>query len=210
MATDLPIRCRCGALRGVASGLTPRSVTRLVCHCTDCQAFAHYLDQADLVLDRHGGTEICQVSPRTIRFDAGADRLACVRLTDKGPYRWYATCCRSPVGNSLPGLGVVGLIRPTVEAGGARLGPIRARIFGRDAVGDAESLDAADRIPPRLMLRVLRKLLLRRLRGDHRHSPFHDPRTGRAIVPPDGLSRSKRQALDRQRAAWRAGGHRFD
>jgi len=172
--------------------------------------FSHYLDQADLILDAHGGTEICQVSPRAIRFDAGTDRLACVRLTEKGPYRWYATCCRSPVGNSLPGLGVVGLIHPTVEASESRLGPIRARIFGRDAVGDAGSLDASDRIPPRLLLRVLRKLLLRRLRGDHRHSPFHDPRTGRAIARPDDLSPSTRQALDRQRAAWTPDGRRFN
>ncbi|MEN1728593.1 MAG: DUF6151 family protein, partial [Pseudomonadota bacterium] len=125
MSVDLPIRCRCGEFKGVALGLKSRTVTRVVCHCSDCQAFAHYLEQADRVLDEHGGTDICQVSPRGVEFERGSDQLACVRLGAKGPYRWYAACCGSPVGNTVPGLAFVGLIKPTVDPDSVGLSAVR-------------------------------------------------------------------------------------
>lgn len=197
MTFDLSIQCECGALRGVATGLTPRTVTRVVCHCRDCQAFAHYLGQAERVLDAHGGTEICQVSPRTVRFESGNDQLACVRLTEKGPYRWFTKCCRSAVANTAPGVPVVGLVWPAVEPGDADFGEVRGRIFGRDAVGDSKTLQASDGLPLPLLLGVIRKLLLRRIRGDHRHSPFEDE------AEPIMLGDTDREALESQRLAWR-------
>jgi len=205
MSVDLPIRCDCGGVRGVASGQSSRTVNRVICHCSDCQAFAHYLDQADRVLDEHGGTDICQVSPRTVRFETGADQLACVRLTAKGPYRWFAACCRSPLANTVPGLPFAGLIRPTVQPDGAGLTTIHGRIFGCDAVGDPATLEASRRIPLPLLGRVMRKLALRRLRGDHRHSPFHDHASGRATVKPTLLSPDQREALEARRLAWPPG-----
>ena len=146
------------------------------------------------MLDPHGGTEICQVSPRTVRFTRGAERLACVRLTPKGPYRWFTDCCRTPVANSIPGLSIVGLIHPAV-APDERLGEIRFRIFGKYAVGDRDTLDAADRVPPMAMVRILRKLALRALRGDHKNSPFHDHTTGQAAAKPTVLTEAERAQL---------------
>lgn len=198
MKVDLPVQCECGAFRGVASGLTPRNVTRVVCHCSDCQAFAHYLDRPERVLDGHGGTEICQVSPSRVRFEVGADRLACVRVTAKGPYRWYTTCCRSPVANTMPGVPVAGLVCPTVEPNDAELGSIKARIFGRDATGDSTTLDAADGVPLPMFLPLIGKLLFRRIRGDHRQSPFHDEKAGRAAAPTT-LTDEERRAIDARR-----------
>lgn len=203
METDLPIRCECGSLRGVASGLSDRTVSRIICHCSDCQAFAHWLEQADRMLDAHGGTDICQVSPRTVRFESGADHLACLRLTAKGPYRWFANCCQSAVANTVPGLPIVGLIKPTVAPDQAGLSTIRGRIFGCDAVGDAGTLQASRKIPFPLLARVLRKLALRRLRGDHRHSPFHDHASGRAAAKPLVLSKEERATLESTRLASR-------
>jgi hypothetical protein len=182
--------------------LKPRTVNRVICHCSDCQAFAHWLDQADRVLDAHGGTDICQVSPRTIHIDNGADQLACVRLTAKGPYRWFAKCCRSPIANTVPGLPFAGLVRPSVEPDAVGLEVIHGRIFGCDAIGDPETLDADRKIPPPLLFRVIRKLVLRRLRGDHRHSPFHDQATGRAAAEPHRLDPAEREALESRRLAW--------
>jgi hypothetical protein len=202
MTIDLPIRCECGSVSGRAFGLLPRTVNRVICHCSDCQDFAHWLDQADRVLDAHGGSDICQVSPRTIRFESGADRLACIRLTSKGPYRWYASCCRSPIANTVPGLPFAGLVRPTVQPDEVGLTSIHGRIFGCDAIGDPATLQASDRIPLRLLGRVARKLLLRRLRGDHRHSPFHDHATGQALARPDLLSSDERAMLQTKRLAW--------
>lgn len=195
MSVDLPIRCECGTVRGVAAGLAARSVTRVICHCRDCQAFARYLGQAERVLDEHGGTDICQVSPRTIRFESGSERLACVRLTAKGPYRWYADCCRSPIANTAPGVPVAGLVRPTVDPDRVGLDRIHGRIFGRDAIGDTAALEASRMIPLSMIGRVLRKLVLRRLRGDHRHSPFDDVASGNPIAEPKQLTEQERNKI---------------
>jgi hypothetical protein len=38
MSLDLPLRCRCGRMRGVANNVSPSSGFRFVCYCKDCQA----------------------------------------------------------------------------------------------------------------------------------------------------------------------------
>ena len=77
MALDLPLRCRCGRLRGVASGLSPASGFRFICYCKDCQAFAHFLERADL-LDPAGGTDIFHMPPGRVTLTAGTDSLRCL------------------------------------------------------------------------------------------------------------------------------------
>lgn len=57
---DLPLRCRCGHVRGVATKISPLAGFRFFCYCKDCQAFARFLDRAD-VLDATGGTDIFQM-----------------------------------------------------------------------------------------------------------------------------------------------------
>src|SRR5262249_49832287 len=59
---DLPLRCRCGRVRGVASDVSSSSGFRFVCYCEDCQAFARFLERPD-VLDPAGGTDIFQSFP---------------------------------------------------------------------------------------------------------------------------------------------------
>src|SRR5688572_12534539 len=101
MAADLPVRCSCGTLRAVVRGASGGRGNHVVCYCDDCQSFAHFLERADDTLDAHGGTEIYQMSPARLEIIDGADRLACVRLAPKGLLRWYAACCRTPIGNTL-------------------------------------------------------------------------------------------------------------
>ena len=59
---DIPLCCRCGHVRGIVSEFLPARAFRLVCYCKDCQAFARFLDRAD-VLDAAGGTDIVQMPP---------------------------------------------------------------------------------------------------------------------------------------------------
>jgi Family of unknown function (DUF6151) len=49
-------------VRGVASDISPSGGLRFVCYCGDCQAFARFLDRAD-VLDAAGGTDIFHMPP---------------------------------------------------------------------------------------------------------------------------------------------------
>ena len=79
---DMPMRCRCGHMRGVASAVSPSAGFRFVCYCKDCQAFARFLERPD-ILDAGGGTDIFQLPPSQVTFIAGLDALRCVRVSDK-------------------------------------------------------------------------------------------------------------------------------
>ena len=196
MPADLPVRCACGAVRGIARGISGARGNRVVCYCDDCQSFAHFLGGADRILDAHGGTDIFQMSSARLEITEGVDRLACMRLRPRGLLRWYAGCCRTPIGNTLASRQApfVGLIHSCIDhqaAGRSRdevLGPVQVRIQARFAKGDREGLDAHPRAPAWLFLRILSILLVARLRADHARSPFFDAVTGDPIAPPYVLS----------------------
>ena len=71
--TDLCIRCECGAVTGVARGVSPATVNRVVCHCRGCTAYAHVLGRASEILDARGGTEVFQMSPRQLSITTGIE-----------------------------------------------------------------------------------------------------------------------------------------
>src|SRR6201988_2315539 len=96
MAKQMELRCRCGEVVGRVDNASPQKVNRVVCYCDDCQAFAHQLGRADL-LNAQGGSDIIQVAPASLTFIKGQNRIAGVRLTPKGLFRWYTTCCNTPV-----------------------------------------------------------------------------------------------------------------
>jgi hypothetical protein len=52
---DVPLRCRCGRMRGVANEVASNAGFRFICYCQDCQTFARFLERPD-VLDAAGGT----------------------------------------------------------------------------------------------------------------------------------------------------------
>ena len=110
MPLDLPLRCRCGRMRGVASHVSPSTGFRFICYCKDCQAFARFLDRAD-VLDPAGGTNIFQMPPGRVKLTAGTDSLRCLCLSNK-VLRWYTDCCRTPIANTAAGprFPVIGMV----------------------------------------------------------------------------------------------------
>lgn len=207
--TDLPIRCKCGTFRGVLHRASSRSGNRGVCYCDDCQSFAHFLGRPEEILDAHGGTEVFQTSPALLEIAAGADRLACVRLTPKGLARWYASCCRTPIGNTLStgSWPFVGLIRTCLPVDDSTLdsalGPIRQRCMGRFAKGDTSGLDVHDRVPLSLIARIARMLVAWKLRGDRKHSPFFDAASGAPASVPKVLSEEELRRLERARDGFR-------
>jgi hypothetical protein len=198
--SDLPLRCRCGRLRGIASEVSPSAGFRFVCYCKDCQAFAHSLGRAD-VLDAAGGTDIFQMPPARIKLTAGADALRCLRLSNN-VLRWYTQCCRTPVANSAAAarFPVAGVIRSFMddEAVGRSadevLGPPLCRIFERSAVAPLPSNTPA---PPsaRLFLRRARLLIGWWLHGLARPNPFFDQVTNAPRAAPRLLTPNERAAL---------------
>jgi hypothetical protein len=202
---ELAIRCSCGTLRGVAREISPTAGNHAVCYCDDCQAFAHFLGRPHELLDAQGGTEVFQMSAARLSIEAGAARLACMRLSPRGMCRWYASCCNTPVGNTLPKptipfVGLIGacLVRPADDPALAHaLGPIRARAFGKFAQGGAAAIPAGGSLVA-VVARFLWLALKWRLRGDQRRSAFFVPGSTELIAQPRVLTLAEREELRRR------------
>ena len=199
--SDVELSCRCGELKGIARQVSGNSGNRCVCYCEDCQAFARYLEQAD-IMDAHGGTEVFQMSAGQIEFTDGEEQLACLKLSPNGLHRWYAKCCKTPVANTLASktLPFAGMIHsifklPDDSSREAVFGPVLSSVHGRFAYGDTEALGLHPKAPPGLVLRFLRKAFIWRLQGAASKSPFHQQ------GPTDGftvLTLDQRKALARR------------
>jgi hypothetical protein len=197
--SDVPLRCRCGRVRGVAREVSPSAGFRFVCYCTDCQTFARILGRPD-VLDPAGGTDIFQMAPARVKVAAGADALACLRLSNRGVLRWYAECCRTPIANTAEGprFPLVAVIHSFMDHEGRPrdevLGPRLCRIFEGSAAGP---LPPNPPPPPSLGPFVRRGAMVLRwwARGLARPTPFFDPRSGAPLSEPRVVTPNERAAL---------------
>ncbi len=194
----IPLSCRCGRLRGVANEVAPTSGFRFVCYCRDCQAFARFLQQPD-VLDMAGGTDIFHMPAGRVRLTAGTDAIRSLQFSSR-VFRWYADCCRTPIANTAgAGFPVVGLIHSFMSHdadGGTRdqaLGAPLCRIFDQSAVGPLPP----NAPPPRSLGLVavrLPTLLGWWLRGLGRPNPFFDDNG--PLAAPRVFTPAERAALD--------------
>jgi len=196
--TDLsfPLRCACGRLEGHVAA-THRA-GRAICYCRDCQAFARFLGPPEATLDALGGTDIIATAPRFVQFTAGTEQLQCMSLGPRGLLRWYAGCCRTPIGNipRNPKLSYVGLVHNCLAgspaAKDAAFGPARLVVNPQSASGRV----APTPLPMLLaMLKILRNVGGSRLSGTYRQNPFFIAGTDEPIVPPQVLTAAQRQAL---------------
>jgi hypothetical protein len=191
-----PLQCRCGTLKGYVTH--PERVNRVVCYCRDCQAFAHFLGRANDILDAKGGSDVIQTIPANVTFTAGAESLACMRLTHKGLLRWYAKCCNTPIGNTVANyqLSFVGLVHSCLEGAGqsldASFGPVRMLSFTNRAKGSVNA--------PRFglivgIVRFAGMVIRARINGSYKRTPFFVASTGAPIVAPQVLSPGERERL---------------
>jgi hypothetical protein len=197
MAKEIELRCRCGEVAAMVTNASPQKVNRVICYCDDCQAFLHRLGRADL-LNAQGGTDIVQVAPASLTFTRGQNRIAGVRLTPKGLFRWHTTCCNTPVGNTLgPAIPFVGLVAQAFDGGAPRVqgvfGAPLGAILGKYAIGQAPA--GSTGINLTLLLRAITKVLGWRLRGRAWPNPFFHLKTRDAIYPLTVLSQDERDAL---------------
>jgi hypothetical protein len=195
---DLPLRCRCGRVRGVAIEVAPNTGFRFICYCGDCQAFARFLGRLD-VLDPVGGTDIFQMPTGRLKLTAGTDAVRCLKLSRK-VFRWYADCCQTPIGNTAgPRFPVVGVIHSFMDHdadGRSRdeaLGAPVCRIFERSALGPLPP-DAPPPLSLTLFPRRVSALLGWWWRGLGRPNPFFDDHTNAPLSEPRILSPGERAA----------------
>ena len=207
--TDIPLQCGCGKIKGIAHNISPRTGTRVVCYCDDCQAFARFLDGETTVLDDCGGTDIFQIAPAQIKITAGAEHLGSMRLSPKGLIRWYSQCCKTPIGNTVSGaIPFVGLVHSFMHDGcdseqerlchrNDTLGPVKFYIHGKFAKKPPLSNNADHAmgnqpiqqqtihsgVPRHMLISAIPKLLLAKVRGQGQPSPFFDT-AGTPVSPP--------------------------
>jgi hypothetical protein len=205
MPDQLPLRCYCGHVRGVANEVAPKSGFRFVCYCRDCQAFARFLNRPD-VLDSAGGTDIFHMPAGRVKLTAGTDAVRCLHFSAK-VFRWYTACCQTPIGNTAgPRFPVVGLIHSFMSHdtdGRSRdemLGAPICRIFGRSAVRPLPP-----NAPPPLSLRLIAlrvpMIIGWWLRGLGRPHPFFDQQTNSPLSEPRVFAPRERAALGKSQPA---------
>lgn len=188
-----PVRCKCGSVSGQIEG--SGASVRVVCYCVDCRAFARYLGRNAEVLDAQGGTEIVQVAQSRLRFSRGMEHLAAMRLSEKGMVRWYAACCKTPIGNTManPGISFVGMIHASLdrEQLDRDFGTAVAHVNTGSALGERT-------VKPRglfsVMIRFVSIVVAARLSGRWRESPFFN-HSGSPIVRPVVLTPSELATL---------------
>lgn len=184
--TTLSLKCQCGEVKGSATDITHASGNRVVCCCSDCQAFTVYLGRDADTLDKFGGTDIFQMSQAQLTIEQGQDKLQCMRLSKKGTLRWYTRCCNTPVGNTInAGMPFVGVIHTFINEPDrdSVLGPVRAYVQTQHAKGTPDYPRQSKKFPPGITARIIRKMMLWKLQGKHRPSVFFDD-DGKPVVRP--------------------------
>ena len=184
--TDVKLQCNCGAVKGVATGVSPSAGTRIVCHCRDCQQFAHYLDNGPNILDEFGGTDIYQIPIAYVKISNGVEHVRCVRLKPKGLFRWYTECCKTPLGNTMSAKSpFIGIIHNFMDDEGRRdenIGPIRGYTFATESAPEDRRQSSLIKI----IARVMYKMAIWKVRGLNKPSAFFDS-SGSPIVKPTVL-----------------------
>ena len=192
---DVDVKCKCGQVTGTAHHLTPANGNHLVCLCCDCQAFAKFLGREDDLLDASGGTEIFQIAPAHLEIRQGKDQIRCMRLTQNGLLRWYADCCKTPVGNTMatPKMPFVGIemsffdLKKDDPKFDQVFGPVLEKCFAKYARGPKPQ-DAQDKASLRAILAMIKFLVKNFLSGKHKPSPFFNE-AGQPIVEPIVVSK---------------------
>jgi hypothetical protein len=199
MSQTVELRCRCGQVEGTVSNASPRTSSRVICYCDDCQAFLHHLGRSEL-LDAHGGTDIIQVAPARLVYRRGADQIRGIRLSPKGMYRWYASCCKTPLGNTMsPAIPFVGIVAQAFQHKEQRpddiFGEPIGRVLGKFAIGTPPPGSTSLNLG--LLWRALRAVLGWRLSGKTWPHPFFIRETRAPAYPVTILSSAEREALRR-------------
>lgn len=190
------VRCQCGKLQGELD--TSAVAARAKCYCRDCRAFARFLGNEVEILDGAGGTEVAAALPSGLRFTQGAEHLACMSLSPKGLYRWYAACCRTPIGNTPrdPRVSYVGLVRACLAATPAELD---AQLGSGYIHANTES--AYRRIPKTpggmlvALVKIGSKVLAARFGGGYRNNPFFEAGSAVPVRQPTVISKEERARL---------------
>ena len=202
MAThDLTLKCKCSKVRGHLKKISPSHGNHIKCMCIDCQTFAHYLGANDRVLDKNGGTEIFQTSPSNIEFLEGREHVKCLRLSPKGTTRWFASCCNTPIANTISlKKDFAGVILDCVDFEESKItkdqamGPIKYHLMAKYCLGEPPK-DSYQEFPKHLVFKMMFKILYGSLTKAYLPNPFFNEQDGSPIPSPLIVDKNKRKEI---------------
>ena len=201
MKNYFTVSCQCGSFKAQADVASSKGLSHIVCYCEDCQAYIRHLEKSAQVLDDHGGTDIIQMSPACLHIKNGQQNLGIVRLTDRGIFRWYATCCNTPLYNTPPSANMpfLGLLKHAVTDSATAVrqlaGPVSVGVCAGAQYPFNADWPVKKGFGLAVMFGALRNIVRWRTAGDHKKSELFDLTTGHAIVKPQVLTTEQRAAL---------------
>lgn len=192
----MALRCRCGKLQGELD--TQGVSARAACYCKACQQYARFLHDEPDFLDEAGGTDIAASLPSALRFTGGLEHLACMSLSEKGIYRWYAACCRTPIGNTPrdPKVAYVGVVRAALADSDAvvdqALGPCDVMLNTESARHPVASTPVKTAWS---IAKIIKMIVSARVFKGYLNNPLFDQSRGAPVRQPQVLSLEERRAL---------------
>lgn len=182
--------CRCGALKGHVTADGLKTGSHVECYCPDCRAGELYFNQPD---PAPGPVDIFQLSPDSVVIDRGAEKLAAIRLSPKGMFRWYANCCDTPLCTTLKSAKTpfAGMNTARFDDPG-RLGAVVSKGFVPAPDGSRKHESAYRAAWP-----LIKRMAIARLSGRWKVTPFFDADTGAPVATPRVIDKSERAALYR-------------
>lgn len=177
--------------------LGPASGDHIVCHCNDCQNFARYLGADDRILQAHGGTDLYQSRCAKMSLTDGAEKLACLHLTDKPTLRWYASCCRTPMFNTYANGRVPYVTTLLTNCDPKQVETVLGPAIGHLSLPNMiDGMQGAPRMSfGKLMRRFFGRMIKDIVSGDRRRSTLFDPKTLEPISAPYRLTDAQRRSL---------------
>jgi len=172
----MKFNCQCEKVSGEIDEPEELRGIRFICMCKDCQKFARFLGNEQNILDKNGGSEVVPVFPKLFRITNGHELVKGIKLyKDTETFRWYTSCCRSPLANSLSSeKGYIGLFTQRLSAEDREsLGPIYVRANGESGIPPLPK-GTSKRFPPKFLFVVIRAIIRIRLKGWQRPNPFFD------------------------------------
>lgn len=198
MVSPIPLRCQCGLITGQMTTLSSNGWNRFVCLCDDCQAYALWLGREQTILEEDGGTEIVPVTPDNLKILTGSENIRRMKFSEKGLDRWYAGCCKTPIGNT-PNAGVpyVGVVHNFIYVEGSAkadlLGPVRGRIQGKFGKPPLKA-GTSNKAPLSVIFAMIKFMIPAYLRGRKRPHPFYSD-AGEPVAPAEILDLRLRDQL---------------
>ena len=167
---DVTFRCSCGSVQGTLRGVSTSTGSHIACFCADCRAAEVFAGQPDPAPEP---VTYFQTTPDRVRFDAGFDKLAVFSFGPKNLLRWQASCCGSPLFNTLrnPKIAFASIRTNTLDDQTA-MGPVRATAFIPNPAGTPKHKGMG-----RIVWALFSRIAAARITGRWKQTPFFDPET---------------------------------